>query len=64
MMLTPKEREILQYLADGKTCPEIGIILGRSYKTIETHLSNMQRKNDTHTIGQTIAEGFRSNILK
>src|SRR5215470_13386048 len=42
--LTPREREIVQLLAEGKSTKEVAVTLGLSVKTAETHRSNIMRK--------------------
>jgi DNA-binding CsgD family transcriptional regulator len=44
--LSPKEREILSWVAAGKTDDEIGIILSISRNTVDTHMRNIFRKLD------------------
>jgi DNA-binding NarL/FixJ family response regulator len=48
--LTPREREVLQLVAEGKTTKEIGTILGVSAKTAEKHRENMMEKLDIHDV--------------
>ncbi len=42
--LTSREREVLQWVLEGKTAPEIGQIVGASASTIQKHLGNLYRK--------------------
>lgn len=42
--LTPREREVLRYLAEGKSNPEIAAILGSRWKTVSKHAENIYRK--------------------
>jgi DNA-binding NarL/FixJ family response regulator len=42
--LSTREREVLQFLAEGKNAKEIAAALGISTKTAETHRANMMRK--------------------
>ncbi len=42
--LTPREREILRHLAEGKADKEIGATLGISISTVQTHIKNIRRK--------------------
>jgi DNA-binding CsgD family transcriptional regulator len=48
--LTAREREIMEFVADGYTDQQIADILGRSVKTIRTHRYNMMRKLDVHDV--------------
>jgi DNA-binding NarL/FixJ family response regulator len=42
--LSPREREVLRYIARGYTYKEVGGELGISVKTVETHVSAVLRK--------------------
>jgi DNA-binding CsgD family transcriptional regulator len=47
--LTPREREVLQWIVEGKTNPEIGIILGISWRTVRLHCERIFRKLNVET---------------
>jgi len=42
--LTPREREIAGHVANGRTCKEIGSLLGISHRTVEAHRAAIMRK--------------------
>jgi DNA-binding NarL/FixJ family response regulator len=42
--LTPRQREILQLIAEGKNTKEIAFVLGLSVKTVETHRSMLMER--------------------
>src|SRR5262249_20745544 len=42
--LTPRESEVLHWVAEGKTNPEIGIILDLSARTVQKHLEHIFQK--------------------
>lgn len=42
--LTPREREVLQLIAEGRSTRDIAAVLGTSIKTIESHRARIQRK--------------------
>jgi DNA-binding CsgD family transcriptional regulator len=42
--LTRREAEVMSWLREGKTAPEIAIILGCAVRTVEKHLANLYRK--------------------
>jgi DNA-binding NarL/FixJ family response regulator len=46
--LTPREREVLQLVAEGHTNREIGVALGVSPKTVDAHRSRVMQKLDLH----------------
>lgn len=46
--LTPREREVLQLVAEGRTNREMAGLLGLSPKTVDTHRTSLMRKLDLH----------------
>lgn len=48
--LTPRQREILQLIAEGKSTKEIAYVLGLSIKTIEAHRAQLMDKLDIHDV--------------
>jgi two-component system response regulator NreC len=46
--LTPREREVLQLIAEGHTNKEIGARLGLAPKTVDVHRTNIMKKLDLH----------------
>ena len=61
--LTPREREIVQLLAEGKSSKEVAVVLGLSVKTAETHRSNIMRKLDLHSVSDLVLYAVRNNIV-
>lgn len=61
--LTPREREIVQLLAEGKSSKEVATALGLSVKTAETHRSNIMRKLDLHSVSDLVLYAVRNNIV-
>jgi DNA-binding NarL/FixJ family response regulator len=61
--LTPREREILQLLAEGRTNRQIADILSLSIKTVETHRANIFTKLGFHSIGDLIRHAVRNKIV-
>jgi len=47
--ITPREAEVLKWVAEGKTNPEIGIILGVSARTVGKHVENLLAKLGVET---------------
>lgn len=52
--LSPRERDCLVYVAQGKSDWEIGVILGVSKTTAHTHIENAKRKLDCRTRTQAV----------
>jgi DNA-binding NarL/FixJ family response regulator len=61
-VLTPREREVLQLIAEGLTNKEIGARLGSALKTIETHRTNVIRKLDLHSIAELTKYAVREGL--
>jgi len=62
--LTPREREILQLLAEGKSNKEVAADLGISVKTAETHRANIMLKLDFHSITELVRYAVRNKIIQ
>jgi DNA-binding NarL/FixJ family response regulator len=61
--LTPREREIVQLLAEGKSTKEVAVALGLSVKTAETHRSNIMRKLQLHSVSDLVLYAVKNNIV-
>jgi DNA-binding NarL/FixJ family response regulator len=61
--LSPREREILLLLAEGKTEAEIAAALVLSPKTVATHIQNMLRKLGVHSRTQAVVAAYREGLL-
>nr|WP_319775882.1 response regulator transcription factor [uncultured Sphaerochaeta sp.] len=61
-LLTPREREILQLLSEGKSTKEIASCLTVSVKTIETHRRRIMEKLDIHTIAELTKYAIREGL--
>ncbi|HVN07818.1 MAG TPA: response regulator transcription factor [Patescibacteria group bacterium] len=62
--LTPREREIVQLLAEGKSNKEVAGVLGISVRTAETHRSNIMLKLDLHSIVELVRYAVRNRIIE
>lgn len=54
LRLSPRERDCLVFVAQGKSDWEIGMILGVSKTTAHTHIENAKRKLDCRTRAQAV----------
>jgi DNA-binding NarL/FixJ family response regulator len=61
--LTPREREVLQLVAEGYTNREIGGRLGVAAKTVDVHRCNVMRKLDLHTAQALTRFALRRGII-
>ena len=62
--LTPREREVLTWVALGKTAWEIGEILKISERTIHYHVANVLRKLNAANCAQAVMIGLRDQIIQ
>lgn len=63
-LLTQREREVLGWIAMGKTAAETAIILHLSKRTCETHIYSAARKLDAANSTQTVVEAIRRGELR
>jgi DNA-binding NarL/FixJ family response regulator len=62
--LTPREREVIQLLAEGKSSKEVASLLNLSTKTAETHRSNIMRKLGIHSIRDLVVYAVKNDIIQ
>ena len=62
--LTPRQREIVQLLAEGKSSKEVAVALDLSLKTAEAHRANIMRKLDCHSVSEVVRYAIRNNIIE
>jgi len=62
-LLTEREREVLQLLAEGKANKEAAAILHLSPYTIETHRTNLMQKLGLHNTAEIVLYAVRKGII-
>jgi two-component system, NarL family, response regulator NreC len=62
-LLTPREREILQLLAEGRTNKEVATSLNISVYTAETHRGNILQKLNLHSSAELVLYAVRKGII-
>jgi two-component system response regulator NreC len=62
-LLTPREREILQLLAERKSNKDIALALHLSTYTVETHRRNLQEKLNLHSLAELILYAVRKGVI-
>ena len=62
-LLTPREREVLQLIAEGKSNKEVAAMLNLSLYTVETHRSNILAKLNLHTVPELVLYAVRKGII-
>lgn len=61
--LTQQEVICLSWTSRGKNMPEIAIILGKTRRTVEFHLTNARQKLGVVSLPQAVAEALRRGII-
>jgi RNA polymerase sigma factor (sigma-70 family) len=62
--LSPREREVLQLIAEGKTSREIAEIMHLSVKTVQSHRTSLMQKLDLHDRGDLIKYAIQKKIIE
>ncbi len=62
--LSPREREVLQLVAEGKTTKEIARLLGVSVKTAENHRTRILAKLDIHETAGLVRYAIRRGLIQ
>lgn len=62
-LLTSREKEILQLLAEGKSNKDIAAVLNLSFHTVETHRRNLQEKLNLHSFADLILYAVRKRVI-
>jgi DNA-binding NarL/FixJ family response regulator len=61
--LSPREREVVQLVSEGKASKEVAAILNVTLATAETHRSNILRKLKLHSIAELVMYAVRNEIV-
>ena len=62
--LTPRERELLQWSADGKSADDISCILGVTMNTVESHHRNIREKLNATNVAHAIVKALRRHEIQ
>jgi DNA-binding NarL/FixJ family response regulator len=62
-LLTSRQREILQLVAEGHTSKEIANVLGLSYRTVETHRNQLMKRLDIHDLPALVRFAVRIGMI-
>ena len=62
-LLTAREREILQLVAEGKSNKDVANMLNLSVYTVETHRSNILEKLNLHSVPELILYAVRKGVI-
>ncbi|MBI3853106.1 MAG: response regulator transcription factor [Verrucomicrobia bacterium] len=61
--LTPREREIVQLVAEGRSNKAIAALLGRSVKTVESHRANLMNKLHLRSVSELVRYAIRNKLI-
>jgi LuxR family quorum sensing-dependent transcriptional regulator len=62
-LLSPRQRDVFCWIAEGKTTSEVAEILKLSVKTVDTHIAQAMKKLDASTRSQALAIAIRQRII-
>ena len=62
--LTPRQREVVQLLTEGESNKEIGVVLGITTKTAETHRAHILAKLRLHSMSELVRYAIRNRIIE
>ena len=63
-VLSPRERQVLQLIAEGKTSKEVAVQLGISLKTAVSHRTNIMEKLDLHETAALVRYAIRRGLIQ
>jgi DNA-binding NarL/FixJ family response regulator len=63
-LLSEREREIFQLIAEGKTNKEIAALLFLSPSTVDTHRSRIMEKLDVHSAAEIVLYAVRKGVIR
>lgn len=63
-VLTTREREVLKFLAEGKTVRSVAMLLGLSVKTVDAHKFNLMRKLGIHNKAELVMWAIQKKVVK
>ena len=62
--LAPRERQVLQLVAEGKTAKEVAVLLGISVKTAESYRTRIMQKLDIHETAGLVRYAIRRGLIQ
>ncbi len=63
-LLTPRERQVLQLVAEGKTTKQVAKLLGITQKTAESHRTRIMEKLDVHETASLVRYAVRRGLIQ
>jgi DNA-binding NarL/FixJ family response regulator len=62
-LLTDREKEVLQLLAEGRSNKEVATLLDLGLSTVETHRANLMQKLNLHNTAEIVLYAVRKGII-
>ncbi len=62
-LLTDREKEVLQLLAEGRANKEVAVLLDVGLSTVETHRSNLMQKLTLHSTAEIVLYAVRKRLI-
>jgi two-component system, NarL family, response regulator NreC len=63
-LLTEREKEVLQLLAEGRSNKDVAGVLNLSLSTVETHRTNMMQKLNLHSAAEIVLYAVRKKLIR
>ena len=63
LLLTDREKEVLQLLAEGRSNKEVATLLDLGLSTVETHRANLMQKLGLHNTAEIVLYAVRKGII-
>ena len=63
LLLTDREKEVLQLLAEGRSNKEVAVLLDLGLSTVETHRANLMQKLNLHNTAEIVLYAVRKGII-
>ncbi len=61
--LSPREREVLRFVAEGKTTKQMAALLGVSVRTVDTHRASIMRRLGIHDTAGLVRYAIRQGLI-
>jgi DNA-binding NarL/FixJ family response regulator len=62
--LTPRQREILQMIAEGQSTKQMALSLNISVKTVETHRAQLMDRLQIHNLAGLVRYAIRNDLIR
>ena len=63
-LLTDREKEVLQLLAEGRANKEVATLLNVGVSTVETHRANLMQKLNLHSTAEIVLYAMRKRLIR